>query len=85
MFQCQIERCNMIVVPKMIRWQFKMEPDQILKVGVSLPVKGSGVQYFYAKMNKEGRIRIPKIIVMVLQGKEENLLGYFLEATVEPA
>ena len=84
-FEGQIQRSNKVQIPKLIRWQHKIEPDQVLKVGVSVPVKGSGEHFFLAKMRKDGRIIIPKLTVAMLQGKEENLLGYILEITLEPA
>jgi hypothetical protein len=64
-----------------------MEPDQILRVGVStfIPQKFSGHHFFYAKMRKDGRIIVPKLVVMMLQGGEKSMLGYVLEVTLEPA
>jgi hypothetical protein len=73
----------MVLVPKIIRWQFKMETDQVLKVGISTPGRGFGIEWFYAKMKKEGRIRVPKLIVMKLESGK-SLLGYILEVTLEP-
>jgi len=33
-FKRPLEGCGKVQVPKMIRWQFKLEPDQVLRVGV---------------------------------------------------
>ena len=83
-FQSTIEKCNKVQVPKLIRWQFKMEHGQILKVGVNVVESGRGWQYFYAKMKKDGRIRIPRLTLLVLQGEKPSLSGYLLEITLEP-
>jgi hypothetical protein len=58
-FQGVLEKNNNIHVPKLIRWQFKMVPNQVLKVGVNTLYLGWGWQFFYAKMSKDGRILIP--------------------------
>ncbi len=52
-FQCQIERCNIVLVPKFIRWQFKMKPDRVFKAGANVPDKGSGSHVFLCKDEKE--------------------------------
>ena len=64
---------NKVQVPKIIRWTFKLEPDQGLRVGVS--GLGRGCEYFYTKMGKDGRIFIPKAVLFAAHGKEENLAG----------
>jgi len=58
-FQSTVERCSKVQVPKLIRWQFKMEPEQVLRVGINAVNIGRGWQFFYTKMKKDGRIRIP--------------------------
>ena len=83
-FQGTLERCNNVQVPKLIRWQFKMEHDQVLKVGVNALNLGRGWQFFYAKMTKDGRIRIPKVVLLVMQGEKPSLAGYLMEITLEP-
>ena len=83
-FQSIMEKCNKIQVPKLIRWQFKMEGGQVLKVGVNAIDLGRGWQYFYTRMTKDGRIRIPRLTLLVLQGEKPSLTGYLLEITLEP-
>ena len=50
-----------IQVPKLVRWQFKMETEPVLKVGVSAINLWTGWQFFYAKMGKDARITLPKL------------------------
>ena len=72
-------------VPKLVRWQFKMEPDQVLKVGVNAINLWTGWQFFYAKMGKDGRILIPKLTMALLRSGKSDLAGYAMEVTLEPA
>lgn len=84
-FEAQIQKRNMVQVPKIIRWQFKMEPQQVLNVGINLPEEGSGTHYFFAKMRKDGRIVIPKLTMTILQRRMDDLLGRVFVLTLEPA
>jgi hypothetical protein len=81
-FKRPLEGCNKVQIPKIIRWQFKLEPDQILHVGIC--GLGSGWEFFYAKMGKDGRIFIPKAVLFAAHGKEESLAGCLLDITLEP-
>jgi len=61
-----------------------METQQVLKITVSaLNVWGSS-QTFYAKMGKDGRIAIPKLMLDLLKRDKPNLEGYVIEVTLEP-
>lgn len=78
LFKTRLQKGNRVQVPKLIRWQFKMETDQVLKVGVAVNNPWTGWQFFYAKMGKDGRILIPKLTVSLLQGEKSSLNGYVL-------
>ncbi|MGA3060846.1 MAG: hypothetical protein ABSD92_10805 [Candidatus Bathyarchaeia archaeon] len=39
---------------------------------------------FYAKIGKEGKIFVPKLIQALLEGKKPGLSGYIFEVTLEP-
>jgi hypothetical protein len=47
-------------VPNVLRWEFKLEPNQALQVLVFFVGDWSSRQRFYACMSKDGRIRVPK-------------------------
>ena len=83
-FQGVLEKNNNIQVPKMIRWQFKIGHEQVLKVGINALDLGRGWQFYYAKMMKDGRIHIPRLPLLVLQGEKPSLAGYLIEITLEP-
>ncbi len=80
-FKIPLEACNKIQIPKIIRWQFKLDPQQVLHVEIH---SGSAQETFYAKTGKDGRIHIPKTVTYTLFGKTENLAGYLLEISLEP-
>ena len=48
-FRRMLQRGCRVQIPKMIRWEFKLEPGQVFKVGFSVPNKFKGWQFFYAK------------------------------------
>jgi hypothetical protein len=67
--------------------RFKMEQNQVLKVGVSPKrIWAGGAKFFYAKMDKQGRILIPKLTLALIANKENpNLEGYIFDVWLEPA
>ena len=86
-FKTLLQRGNRVQVPKLIRWQFKMETDQVLKIGVGTQVLGIWREWesFYSKMSKDGRILIPKLTLELLRSEKPDLTGYVIEVTLEPA
>jgi hypothetical protein len=84
-FQGALEKCNKVQIPKLIRWQFKLETDQVLKVGVRLQDSYGSLQFYYARMTKDGRIRVPRLVLSILQDEKPIVAGCILEVTLEPA
>ena len=84
-FKTMLQKGNRVQVPRVIRWQFKMDTEQILKVSVNAVNLWSGWQIFYTKMGKDARITIPKLQRELLRGKEQSLAGYVMEVMLEPA
>jgi hypothetical protein len=84
-FKTVLQRGNRVQVPQLVRWQFKMDTEQVLKVSVNAVNVWSGGQTFYAKMGKDGRITLPKLQRELLRDREQNLTGYVMEVTLEPA
>jgi bifunctional DNA-binding transcriptional regulator/antitoxin component of YhaV-PrlF toxin-antitoxin module len=80
-----LQKGNRVQVPKLVRWQFKLDTEQVLKVTVNaVNVWGSG-QTFYAQMNKSGRITVPKLQLELLRGEEQDLVGCVMDVVLEPA
>ena len=84
-FKTMLQKGNRVQVPKVVRWQFKMESEQVLKVTVNALNVWSGWETFYARMGKDGRITIPKLQRELLRDKEKSLVGYVMDVTLEPA
>jgi len=83
-FKARLQKGNRIQIPRLIRWQFKMEPSQVLKVTVRPEGLGFSEEEFYARMNRDGRITIPKLILDILEDEDESLVGYVLKVSLEP-
>ena len=84
-FKTVLQKGNRVQVPKALRWQFKMDTEQVLKVSVHAVNVWSGWEIFYAKMGRDGRITIPKLQRELLRDKEKSLAGYVMEVILEPA
>jgi hypothetical protein len=84
-FQAVLEKCNKVQIPKLVRWQFKLETDQVLKVGVKVHDSWKSMQFYYAKMTKEGRVHVPKLVLSILQGDKPSVAGCVLDIEIEPA
>lgn len=87
-FKAVLQKGNRVQVPKVVRWQFKMDPEQVLKVTVNALNVFSGWGTFYARMDKSGRITIPKLTLKLLQDKaceKQSLTGAVMEVRLELA
>ena len=87
-FKTVLQKGNRVQVPKLVRRQFKLDTEQVLKVTVNaVNVWGSG-QTFYARMDMSGRITIRKLTLKLLQdrtGEKQSLTGAVMEVRLEPA
>jgi len=84
-FKTKLQRGNRVQIPKLVRWRFKLETDQILKVTASVFGVWGAPQSFLARMGKDGRVVIPKLTLTLLKADEPNLEGYVIEVTLEPS
>jgi len=86
-FETLLEKGSRLQIPKLIQRQFKMEQNQVLRVGVSPKrIWGVGPKFFYAKMDKQGRILIPKLTLLLMANNENpNLEGCIFDVWLEPA
>lgn len=82
-FKAILQKGNRVQIPRLVRWQFKLEPTQILKTQVT-PEGSFHDEEFLGRMSKDGRIVIPKIIIDLLKEEEESLEGLVFEVTIEP-
>ena len=69
-FKAVLQKGSRVQIPRLVRWQFKLEPTQILKIRVESEDSYHGEE-FLGRMNKDGRITIPRLILNLL-GIEEK-------------
>jgi hypothetical protein len=80
----QLQNQNRFQVPKVVRWHYKLESSQMLKV--SLRVFNLGFQEnFLARMHPDGRITVPRLIIVQLKQDMPDLKACFIEVALEPA
>ena len=89
-FKTLLQKGNRVQVPKLVRWQFKMETTQVLKVTVKVETSefSSVLESFYARMGGDVRFTVPWLALVLLQKRAnagKSLVGYVLEVTIEPA
>jgi hypothetical protein len=86
-FMAVLQRGNRVQVPRLIRWQFKLEPDQVLHATVEIHEDPVGEQDFYMRITRDGRLTFPKVTLKVLQEEcgKESLVGYVLVIALRPA
>ena len=84
-FKTVLQKQNRLQVPKLVRWEYKLESSEVLKVTVTI-VGFLGVrESFLVKMQKNGRIRIPDLTMALLKRDQPSLEGCVMEVTLEPA
>jgi len=84
-FKAVLQKGNRVQVPKLVRWQFKMDSQQVLRFRVKAVGSFSGGEGFYAKMSGDGRITLPKLTLNLLQNEGKSLMSHVLEVQLEPA
>ena len=87
-FKVVLQKGNRIQVPKLVRWEFKMETSQVLKVRVRQLGAYGQKEPFFGRMNEDGRITIPKLTLSLLQDRDnggKSLVGFVLEVQLEPS
>ena len=87
-FKTKLQRHNRLTVPKLLRWRYKIEPTQLLKVTLKplSPERIGEEEEFLAKMAADGRLTVPKLTMEILQKQEEkDLTGCIFEVTISPA
>lgn len=85
-FKAVLQKNSRIAIPKLMRWEFKMEPEQTLQVKIQLEEDFAVPQVFYAKMTKDGRIHIPLLTLQLIANEEKPALtDHAFEITIRPA
>ena len=84
-FKAVLQKGNRVQVPKLVRWRFKLEQEQVLSVSVT-PESVYGWETFFARMDKSGRITVPKLMLELLRNRvdKHSLVGAVLEVRLSP-
>lgn len=86
-FKAVVHRGNRVQVPQLLRWQFKMETQQVLRVMVKVEGSLGASECFYARMRRDGRLTLPKLVLSLLLGgkaEEQNSVGCAVDVHLEP-
>lgn len=86
-FKAVLQKGNRIQLPKVVRWRFKLESDQVLKVTLMVANSFGAWETFYARMDKSGRITVPKLTRQLLQSSAhggQSLTEAVMEVRLEP-
>ena len=89
-FKALLQKGNRVQVPKLVRWEFKLEPAQVLRVSVKVETSqfASVLESFYGRISRDGRITVPLLTLVLLRqrGKiDVDLVGRVFEVKIEPA
>ena len=87
-FKAVLQKGNRVQLPKLVRWRFKLETSQVLKVTVTAVNVFGGWETFYGRMDKSGRMTIPKLVLKQLQNRRRDIqsfTGAVFEVRLEPA
>jgi len=86
-FKTALQRGNRIQIPRLLRWEFKMENSQVLQLTVHIEGQWSSEERFYGQMGKDGRITIPKLTCSLLKALygEQDITGAILEVELVPS
>lgn len=82
-FKAVLQENNRLQVPVKVRWLFQLEPSQLWLITVKL---GIGIEeQFYGRMDKSGRITVPKLTINLLSqtSELETLKGQVFEVSME--
>lgn len=85
-FKTMLQRGNRIQVPKLVRWRYKLDTYQIFNVNVTCAnLFCVGRESFLARMSKDGRIVIPKLVLAMLGHQKPTLEGYIMDVILDPS
>jgi bifunctional DNA-binding transcriptional regulator/antitoxin component of YhaV-PrlF toxin-antitoxin module len=68
-FKARLEACGRFMVPKQVRWRFRLEPSYVLKVMVHPLEPRFWSEELYGRMDKRGRVTMPKLLRGLLRDK----------------
>ena len=82
-FVAELQKQGRVQVPLLFRWKFKLEPGEVFYVDVKRRRVVSTCR-FLARMRKDGRVTIPKVVLKLLRKDQDFGLDEVLEFTLAP-
>jgi len=83
-FIAVLQSGNRLQVPRLVRWRYKLETYQILKVSMhARGLFGARSESFLARMSKDGRIGVPKLVVGMLKCDKPTFARCVFQVTLE--
>lgn len=76
-FLARLQVENRIQIPVEVRWRYKLEPGQILRLEI-YPMKSLSSEKFFARLQLGGRINVPWEAVWALKLKPSVMLRVWL-------
>ena len=73
-FHATLQRGNRVQVPVLVRWKFRLDPGEVLRVKVSPVGVGFRSVDFFARLQKGGRITVPRLEAEILGVKPGSVL-----------
>jgi len=87
-FKTVLQKGNRVQVPKLIRWKYKLESTQALKVSVAMVGKLGSWESFLGRVDKSGRTTFSRLMqLQLLRGapRARSLVGDVVLVRLEPA
>jgi hypothetical protein len=84
-FKAHLQKRNQVQIPKLVRWRYRLEPWQILKVTVCCPGIWDSREEYLTRMGKDGRMTIPKLALTFLLHNKSNQEPIFVKVSLEPS
>ena len=87
-FKTLLQKGNRLQIPKLVRWKYKLESTQVLKVSVAAAGKLGSWETFHGQIDKSGRITVSRLIQEQLLRRTpgmQSLTGTVVSVSIEPA
>lgn len=72
-FLARLQRGNRVQIPVLVRWKHRLDAGEVLRVYI-VNRKARRRGSFYARVGKDGRFTIPRIIVEELEAEPGDVL-----------
>ena len=81
-FKVQLQNQNRFQIPKVIRWQYKLEPSQIMKITLRI----FNISFYESFLGKlpDCRVTVPRIVIVQLLQRMPDLKASFIEIYLDP-